>query len=156
MRALLHAVHERQQLRHDPSLHLSVSLLPLGSDRVQLINENNGRRIFVGLFEGLAQIALGLAGQLAHDLGAVDQEEEGPGLVGDGTSYQGLSRTGRAVQQDAARRFHAYGLEERRVAQRELHHFLDLGQLFAAAAYVVVADRVEDLFFLLFLRRIYL
>jgi len=40
--------------------------------------------VLLGLLEGLAQVRLGLAGELGHDFRAVDQEEEGARLVGHG------------------------------------------------------------------------
>lgn len=70
-------IHKSQQLGHDPTLHLSVSLLPLGCDGIQLINEDDGWRVLVGLLECLTQVRLGLTGQFGHDLRSVDQEEEG-------------------------------------------------------------------------------
>ena len=57
--------------------------------------------------------------------------------------------TGRAEQEDAARGLDADGLEELRVAQRELDHLLDLRELLAAAADVVVAHLVQLLLLLL-------
>ena len=57
--------------------------------------------------------------------------------------------TGRAEQEDSTWRLDADGLEELRVAQRELDHFLDLRELLAATTDVVVAHLVELL--LLFL-----
>lgn len=65
-------------------------LLTLGRDGVDLIDENDGGRILLGLLKGLPQIALTLSGQLAHDLGAIDQEEEGACLVGHRPGNEGL------------------------------------------------------------------
>jgi hypothetical protein len=47
----------------------------------------------------LAQVGLGLSGHLGHDLGAVDEEEEGARLVGHGTRDERLAGPGGAVQQ---------------------------------------------------------
>ena len=46
MGPLLEAVHEGQQLRHDPPLHLAVGLLPLGRDGVKLVDEDDGGEFF--------------------------------------------------------------------------------------------------------------
>ena len=73
---LLEAVHERQQLRHDPPLDLSVGLLSLGGDGVEFVDEDDGRRVLLGLLKRLPQVRLRLAGELGHDLGSVDEEKE--------------------------------------------------------------------------------
>ena len=52
-------------------------LLTLGGDGVDLVNEDDGGRVLLRLLERLPQVALRLAGQLRHDLWAVDEEEEG-------------------------------------------------------------------------------
>ena len=53
----------------------------------QISPVNVGKR---GDWTGLAQVALGLAGELGHDLRPVDQEEERARLVGHGTCEQRL------------------------------------------------------------------
>ena len=52
-------------------------LLTLGGDGVDLVDEDDGGRVLLRLLERLPQVALRLAGQLRHDLRAVDEEEEG-------------------------------------------------------------------------------
>ena len=83
--ALLEAVHEGQELGDDTTLDLAVGLVTLGGDGVDLIDEDDGGSVLLGLLKGLAEVGFGLAGHLGHDLGTVDEEEEGTGLVGDGT-----------------------------------------------------------------------
>jgi len=143
VRARLEAVHERQQLRHDAALHLALRLLALGRDGVDLVDEDDGRRVLLRLGKHLAQVGLRLARQLGHDLRAVDDDEEGAGLVGHRARDERLARAGRAVQQDALGRLHADGLEQLRVAQRQLHQLPDLRHLLAHAAHVVVAHLVQ-------------
>ena len=91
VRSLLQAVHEGQQLGDDATLHLAVGFLALWRDRVQLVDEDDGGRVLLGCLEGLAQVALGLARQFAHDLGPVDEEEEGARFVGHGSGNQGFA-----------------------------------------------------------------
>ena len=79
----LEAVHEGQQLRDHSALDFTVHLLSVGRDRVDLVDEDNGRAVLFCLLEGLPQVAFCLASHLRHDLRAVDEEEEGAGLVGD-------------------------------------------------------------------------
>src|ERR1041385_8031072 len=105
--AALEAVHQGQHLRHDAALHFALHLVALGRDGVHLVDEDDAGRVLLGLLEGLAQVLLGLAVELAHDLRAVDGVELGAGLVGDGLGDHGLARAGRAVQQHALGRVDA-------------------------------------------------
>mmetsp|Transcript_13821 Transcript_13821/g.28275 ORF Transcript_13821/g.28275 Transcript_13821/m.28275 type:complete len:206 (+) Transcript_13821:1164-1781(+) len=89
--ASLHAVHKGEHLGDDPSLDLSVGFVPLGGDGVDLVDEDDGGCVLLGLLEGLPEVTLTLSGHLGHDLRAINEEEEGPGLVGDGTGDEGLS-----------------------------------------------------------------
>ena len=63
--------------------------------------------------DGLAfsQVALRLSRHLAHDLGAVDEEEESSRLVGHGPGDQGLPRPGGPVEEDPTGWLHADGAE---------------------------------------------
>ena len=131
----------------------STHLVTLGRDRVDLVDKDDGGRVLLGLLERLAEVRLGLSGHLGHDLGTVDEEEEGAGLVGDGARHERLSGTGRAKHEDAARRLDADRLEQLRVAERELDELADLGELLAAAADVVVADVGEVVLLVLALDR---
>ena len=148
VRARLEAVHQREQLRDDAALDLALGLLTLGRDGVDLVNEDDRGRVLLRLLEGLAQVGLGLASKLRHDLGPVDQEEEGARLVGDGARDEGLARARWAVHQNAARRLDADRLEKLRVAQRQLDQLADGCQLLAHAANVVVAHIVHLLLIL--------
>ena len=148
VRAFLQAVHQGEQLRYNASLDLSVGLLTLRRDGIDLVYENDRRGILLRLLEGLAQIRLRLTSKLGHDLGAVDQEEKRASFVGDSSRQQRLAATGRAVHQDAARRLDTDGLEQGRVAQGQLNQLANLRELLAAAADVVVADVVHLLFIL--------
>eukprot|EP00438_Fugacium_kawagutii_P016365 Skav233050 [mRNA] locus=scaffold3507:64167:64972:- [translate_table: standard] len=83
----------------------------LGCNGVDLINENDGWRILLCFFKGLAQIGLCFTGHFAHDLWTVDQEEKGTGLIGNGTGNQSLAAARRAVQEHTSRRLHSQCLE---------------------------------------------
>ncbi len=100
----LHAIHEGEELGDDTALNLAVRLLTLGSDRVDLVDKDDGGRVLLRFLESFSQVGLGFAGHLGHDLRTVDEEEEGAGLVGNGTSHQRLTGTGRSVEQDATGR----------------------------------------------------
>jgi hypothetical protein len=91
--ARLHAVHQGEQLRNDTTLDLAVSLVTLGRNRVDLVDEDDGRRVLFRLLESLSEVGLGFTSHLGHDLGAVDEEEEGSRLVCNGTSHQRLTGT---------------------------------------------------------------
>lgn len=143
VRAGLHAVHEGEQLGNDSALDLTVGLVTLGGDRVDLVDEDDRRRVLLGLLESLAQVRFRLTSHLGHDLRAVDQEEESASLVGNGTRHECLTGTRRTVHENTTRRLDTDGLEELRMPQRQLNELTDLCHLLAAAADVVIADLVE-------------
>src|SRR4051794_38344877 len=53
-----HTVHEGEKLRHDTTLDFAVCLLTLGSDGVDLINEDDRRRVLLRFFKSFAQVGL--------------------------------------------------------------------------------------------------
>ena len=54
--AAFHAIHEGQHLRNDTLLNFTVGLVTLWSYGVDLIDENDGRRILLCLLKGLPQV----------------------------------------------------------------------------------------------------
>mmetsp|Transcript_536 Transcript_536/g.849 ORF Transcript_536/g.849 Transcript_536/m.849 type:complete len:322 (-) Transcript_536:300-1265(-) len=136
----LGTVHEGKELGDDSLLGLTVTLLSVGSDGVDLIDKDDGGRVLLALIEGLSQVLLGLTGLGGHDLGTVQEEEEGASLVGDSLGNEGLTRAGRAVKKHTLGRLDTERLEKLGVAQGKLDHLTDLGHLLAAATDVVVAD----------------
>ncbi|KAI6751078.1 hypothetical protein HG530_013992 [Fusarium avenaceum] len=51
-----HAVHEGEELRNDTSLDLTVGLLTFRGDGIDLIDEDNGGGVLLGLLESLSQV----------------------------------------------------------------------------------------------------
>eukprot|EP00898_Chlorokybus_atmophyticus_P005073 jgi/Chlat1/5567/Chrsp369S08998 len=144
----LQAVHERQQLRHNTPLHLTLCLLTLGCNGVDLINEDDCGRILLGLLKGFAQVAFALSGKLRHDLRSVDEEEECAGLVGNCPCNESLARTGRAIQQNALWRLDANRLEQVWMPERQLDKLTDLCHLFPHTSNVIIADFIQTLLIL--------
>lgn len=140
---LLEAVHKGQHLTHNTTFDFTVGFLTFGSDRIDLVNENNGRGVLLCFFKGLAEVGFGLTGHLTHDLRAVDKEKECSRLIGNRPSNQCLSGTRGSVEQDSARGLDAERLEQHRVTKGQLDHFANLSHLLAAATNVVVADVVH-------------
>lgn len=93
----LEAVHEGEQLRDHSSLHLTVHLLSVRSDRIDLVDEYNSRTIFFSLLESLSKVALGLSCHLRHDLRTIDEEEECTSFIRHCTGDQSFSRTRRTI-----------------------------------------------------------
>ncbi|XP_037470136.1 uncharacterized protein LOC119343017 [Triticum dicoccoides] len=145
VRAGLHAIHQCQQLGDDAPLDLAVSLLPVRSNGVDLVDEDDRGRVLLSLLEGLPQVALALSGHLRHYLLPVDKEEEGPGLVGHRTGDQRLAGPWRAVQEDALGRLDANALEDLRMPKWQLDELPDESQRFPHATHVIVADVVKPL-----------
>eukprot|EP00162_Nutomonas_longa_P010249 comp19803_c0_seq1/m.38279 comp19803_c0_seq1/g.38279 ORF comp19803_c0_seq1/g.38279 comp19803_c0_seq1/m.38279 type:complete len:345 (+) comp19803_c0_seq1:1442-2476(+) len=145
MRTRLEPVHQREQLRHNAALNLTLGLFALRRNRVNLIDKDDRRRILLGFLKCLAQIALGLSGKLGHDLRTIDQEEKGTGLVCHSARNQRLTRAGRAIHENALGRLDTDRLEQLRMAQRKLHQLADLRKLLAHTTNVVVANIVKAL-----------
>ena len=82
--ARLQPVHQRQQLGNEALFSLTRHPVALGSDRIDLVDEDDRRGVAAGLLEDLAQPLLALAIARAHDLGPVDDREIGIALIGDG------------------------------------------------------------------------
>ena len=64
---------------------------PVGGDGVDLVDEDDGWTVLLSFLKGFSQVSLSLSGHLGHDFRAVDQEEEGSGLVGHCSGDEGLA-----------------------------------------------------------------
>ena len=147
----LETVHEGEELGDDTSLDLAGDLVPLRRDRVDLVDEDDARRVLFGLLEHVPEVLLALTVELRHDFGARDGMEVRVRLRGDGFREERLPGPGRAVQQHALRGLDAESLEQLRVAERELDHLADLADLLPEPPDVLVVD-LRDFRFLLFHR----
>ncbi len=134
----LQAVHQGQQLGHDPALDFARDLLPLRRDGVDLVDEYDRRRVVLGFLEDVAELLLRLAVVLGHDLRAADVDEVSVRLAGHGFGDHGLAGAGRAEEHDALGRLDAQLLEDLRVPQRQLDHLPDQPDLSLQAADVLV------------------
>jgi hypothetical protein len=92
---------------------------------VDLVDEDDGGRVRLGLLEQVAHAAGADADEHLDEVRAGDRVEGHAGLAGDSASEQRLAGAGRAVQQDALGDLGADGLELRRL----LEELLDLGEL---------------------------
>ncbi len=125
--AALEAVHLDQQLVQG-LLALVVAAAQAGAamaaDRVDLVDEDDARRVLLGLLEHVAHAAGADADEHLDEVGTGDREERHLGLAGDGPRQQRLAGAGRADHQHAARDLAAELLELARVAQ-ELDQLAD-------------------------------
>ena len=111
----------------------------LAADRVDLVDEDDARRVALGLVEQVADAAGADADEHLDELRAGDAEERHAGLTGDGAGHQRLAGAGRADQQDAARDAGAERVELLRVLE-ELDDFLELRLGLVHAGHVVERD----------------
>ena len=65
---------------------------------VQLVDEDDARRLLLRLFEQVAHARRADADEHLDEVGAADREERHPGLAGDGTRQQRLAGAGRSHQ----------------------------------------------------------
>ncbi len=98
----------------------------LAADRVDLVDEDDARRRFLGLFEQIADARGADADEHLDEVGTGDREERDAGLAGDRAGQQRLAGSRRPEQQHALGDARAERLELLRVLQ-ELD---DLAQLF--------------------------
>ena len=124
----LEAVHLDQQLVQR-LLALVVAAAHAGAamaaDGVDLVHEDDARRVLLGLLEQVAHAAGADAHEHLDEVRAGDREERHAGLAGDGPRQQRLAGARRAEQQHALGDARAQGLELLRV----LEELLDLLQL---------------------------
>src|SRR3990172_8849869 len=80
-----------------------LSLVESGSSmaphRVDLIDEDNARGIFLPLDKKISHPGSSDADKHLHEVRAADAEERNPGLAGNGAGHEGLARTGGADQE---------------------------------------------------------
>ncbi len=140
--ALHQAVHQRQELRHHPFLHVPDHHGPLGRQGVNLVQEDDAGGVPPRLLEDLAQLGLAFPVELVDDLGPVHVDEVGPDLVGDSTGDQRLACPGRPGEQDPPGRIDPQKAEDLGELQRQLDHLPDQGHFPVQAADVLVGDAV--------------
>ena len=92
------------------------------ADGVDLVDEDDGRRVGLGLLEEVADAARTDTDEHLDEVRAGDRVERDAGLTGDGAREQRLAGTGLAVEQHALGDLGADGEELRRL----LEELLDL------------------------------
>ena len=90
---------------------------PVPADRVDLVDEDQARRVLLALLEHVAHAARADAHEHLHEIGARDGEEGYVGFARDGAREQRLAGTGRADQQHTLRDPAAEPLELLRITQ---------------------------------------
>ena len=83
----------------------------VATDRVDLVDEDDGRSVLLGLLEQVADAAGADADEHLDEVRAGDRVERHGRLAGDGAGQQRLAGAGRAVQQDALGDLGTDGLE---------------------------------------------
>ena len=139
--ALIKAIHLVQKLQQD-ALHLPIGarlrIEPLGSDRVHLVNKDDGGRVLPRQPKDVPHHPRPFAQVLLHKLGPDDADEGRGGVVRDGFDEHGLARAWWAVEQDAARWVDADLSVQVALGEGQLDGFADLLLLHVEAADVGV------------------
>ena len=110
------------------------------ADGVELVDEDDRRRVLARLFEELADAGGAEAGEHLHERRGALRVELRAGLLRDRLREQRLAGAGRAVEQDPLRHAGAEALEALRVAE-EVDDLLQLGLRLLDAGDVVPARR---------------
>ena len=82
-------------------------MFALGGNRINLIEKNNRRSLFPGLFEQLPQFGLALAVILGDHLRSADGKKHSVSFAGYGAGQQGLAASGWIVEKHALGRINA-------------------------------------------------
>src|SRR6266511_2924603 len=98
---------------------------PVAADRVDLVDEDDGRRVRLGLLEQVTDPGGADTDEHLDEVRAGDRVERHRGLAGDRAREERLAGAGRAVEQHALRDLRAQGL----VLPRALQEVLDLVEL---------------------------
>mmetsp|Transcript_67322 Transcript_67322/g.152328 ORF Transcript_67322/g.152328 Transcript_67322/m.152328 type:complete len:327 (+) Transcript_67322:217-1197(+) len=138
---LVEPVHLVEELEQD-ALHLTVRtrlrVEALGRDRVHLVDEDDGGRVFFGQAENVADHAGAFAEILLHEFGADDGDERRGGRVGHGLGHHGFPRPRRPVHEHTPRRVDADLAVELELGERELDGLAHLLLLDVVAADVCI------------------
>ena len=133
----LEAVELVEQLQHS-ALYFTVTaratLDTRRADRVDLVHEDDGRRVLARHHEQLADHARALADELLHELAATHAYKRALGVMGDGASEQRLAGAGRSVEEHALGLRDAERLEQLGMLDGQLDDLLDLLDLLVQTA----------------------
>ena len=111
----------------------------VAADRVDLVDEDDGRRVLLGLVEEVAHAARADAHEHLDEVGTGDRVERHARLTGDGAREERLAGSGRAVEQHALGDARADGLELGGLLQ-ELLDLVELLDRLVGAGDVVEGD----------------
>ncbi len=109
------------------------------ADGVDFVEEDDARRVVLGLLEEVADAARPDADEHLDEVGTADGEEGRVGLAGDGLGEERLARSGRAYEQAATWDASAEALELLGISE-ELDDFRDLVLGFFDACDIVESD----------------
>ena len=100
------------ELGDDPALLLTLDLVPLGSDGIDLVDEYDAGRVLLCILEDLPELSFGFSVELAHDLRSADGDEVAAGLSRHGFGEHGLTGSRRSVEQNSLGCLDTQPLEE--------------------------------------------
>ena len=116
----------------------------LAADCVNLINEDDARRVFLGVLKHVAHTGRADTDEHFNEVRAGDREERNLGLAGNAFGQQGLAGARRADQEQTTRNASAEFLKLGRVFE-EVNHFFDFFLGFVATGNVCKSHGVGGL-----------
>src|SRR5208283_1901505 len=135
------AVHQAEKLRHNALFDLADHFGAFGRHSIDLVDEEDRRRVARRFLEDLAELGLALAVELPHNFRAVEVNEVHAAFRRYGAGEQGLACAWRTVQQHTLRRENSQPLEDARVLQRQLYNFAYPRDFTLQAADIFVGHR---------------
>ena len=142
--AVIEAIHLRKQLHHrslDFRIPGRFRVGSFRSNRVDLIDKDDGRLAFGGQLEEISHESSALPDEFLDEFGASHLDEGRIRLIGDGLGEHRFSRPGRAIQQDSGRRIDADRLELFGVTKGYLDGFANFSDLIVESANILVGLR---------------
>ena len=136
----IHLLEEFDKNTLDFTISSCVSIVSLGGDGIDLINEDNRWRIFLCHPEDVSDHTGALTEILLDELGTDHADDRGVRVMGDSLSEHGLTGTWGSIKKDTTGRVDTDLGVELRVSKRKLNSFSDLLLLDVESTDIAVLD----------------
>ena len=136
----LHSVEQCQHLSNNTSFDFATHIFTLWTNRVNLIDENDGRCLFAGFIEDFTELLFRLSVIFGDDFRTVDSLEVSVHFGCNRLGNHGLSCTRWPVKENAFRWVDTKASKQLRMLEWQFDHFANLLQLLTNTTNVLVGD----------------